>query len=115
MEKTIEIYLSLNINFKNSAEICNDFSKASLSLVTFPNCDKTTVGFRPLRILPKKNYRVFVYILILQRTERLLIIKLLVCLKVVDWTFLYDFYYNIDAKFIRFMPFFDIRRMTKKL
>ena len=27
MEKAIEFYLSLNLNFKNSAEICNDFLK----------------------------------------------------------------------------------------
>ena len=27
MEKAIEFYLSPNLNFKNSAEICNDFLK----------------------------------------------------------------------------------------
>ena len=27
MEKAIEFYLSLNLNFKNSAEICDDFLK----------------------------------------------------------------------------------------
>ena len=34
MEKVIEFYLSLNLNFENSAEICDDFLKP-------PYCDKT--------------------------------------------------------------------------
>ena len=55
----------------------------------------------------------FVYILFSLNSSKLSWNWRYVCVKVVDWTFFSNFYYDIDMNFEQFKLFFDMRKMVK--